>query len=61
MEDASAAPVSGTPVKAGSPAGYVQTRYGMEEIVAPSDGRILAVFGRQGARVAKGEIVAFYV
>ena len=61
VEDASAAPVSGTAVKAGSPAGYVQTRYGMEEIVAPSDGRILAVFGRQGARVAKGEIVAFYV
>ena len=61
VDDASAAPVSGTAVRAGTPAGYVQTRYGMEEIIPPADGRIIAVISRQGETVAKGEIVAFYV
>ena len=61
VDNASTAPVSGTAVKAGAPAGYVQTRYGMEEIIPATDGRIIAVMGKQGENVAKGEIVAFYV
>ena len=61
VDDRSAAPVSGTAVKAGVPAGFVQTRYGMEEILPPQDGRIISVIGRQGDQVAKGEIVAFIV
>ena len=61
VDDRSAAPVSGTAVKAGVPAGLVQTRYGMEEILPPQDGRIISVIGRQGDQVAKGEIVAFIV
>ena len=61
VDDRSVAPVSGTAVKAGVPAGFVQTRYGMEEILPPQDGRIISVIGRQGDQVAKGEIVAFIV
>ena len=41
--------------------GYVQTWDGMEEIVPAITGRVVAVTGRQGDKVAKGEIVAFIV
>ena len=51
----------GTAVRAGEPAGFVQTRYGMEPVLPPQDGRIIGVFARQGDKVAKGEIVAFFV
>ena len=59
VDDVSAAPVAGTKVKAGEPCGYVQTKYGMEPIVPARDGRVVAVTGRQGKNVEKGEIVAF--
>jgi Pyruvate/oxaloacetate carboxyltransferase len=59
VEDDSAAPVAGTEVKAGSAMGYVQTYYGMEELAPATDGRIVAVLAKQGATLAKGEIVAF--
>ncbi len=59
VEDDSAAPVAGTEVKAGEGMGFVQTYYGMEEIVPAVDGRVVAVLGKQGDKVAKGEIVAF--
>ena len=59
VQDDSAAPTVGTAVKAGDVIGYAQTYYGMEEIVAAVDGRIVAVLGKQGENVAKGEIVAF--
>ena len=59
VDDVSAAPVAGTEVKAGEPCGYVQTKYGMEPIVPARDGRVVAVTGRQGKNVEKGEIVAF--
>ena len=61
VDDSSAAPVSGTEVRAGEPAGYVQAYYGMEEIVPAADGRIVTVTAVQGAKVEKGEIVALYV
>ena len=57
--DDSRAPVAGTKVKAGKACGYVQTYYGMEEIVPAVDGRIVAVTAPQGKDVVKGEIVAF--
>ena len=57
--DDSKAPVAGTKVKAGKSCGYVQTYYGMEEIVPAVDGRIVAVTAPQGKDVVKGEIVAF--
>ena len=59
VDDASAAPVVGTAVKAGQVIGHVQAWYGMEEIVSAVDGRLVAVPGKQGDNVAKGEIVAF--
>ena len=59
VDDSSAAPTVGAEVKAGTAVGYVQTWYGLEEIVAAVSGRYVAVTGRQGESVAKGEIVAF--
>lgn len=41
--DDSLAPSAGTAVKAGQAACYVQTFYGMEEILSAVDGRIVAV------------------
>jgi len=55
----STAPVAGTAVKAGEAAGYVQTYYGMEEILPVSDGRIVTICVQQGDKVAKDEIVGF--
>ena len=59
VADDSAAPVVGTKAEAGKALGYVQTYYGMEELVSAVDGRVVAVLGKQGEQVAKGEIVAF--
>ena len=59
VDDDSSAPVAGTEVKAGKAVGYVQTYYGIEEVVSAVDGRIVAVTGKHGNKVAKGEIVAF--
>ncbi len=59
VDDDSSAPVAGTEVKAGRAVGYVQTYYGIEEVVSAVDGRIVAVTGKHGSKVAKGEIVAF--
>jgi pyruvate carboxylase subunit B len=61
VDDDSAAPVVGTEVKAGVGMGFVQTYYGMEELVPAIDGRVVAVLGKQGEKVVKGEIVAFIV
>ena len=59
VQDDSKAPVAGTAVKAGEPMGYVQTWYGMEELIPAVSGHVVAVTGKQGKEVAKGEIVAF--
>ena len=59
VDDASSAPVVGTAVSADEPMGFIQTYYGMEEILPLSGGRIVATLARQGENVAKGEIVAF--
>ncbi|MBO4435125.1 MAG: oxaloacetate decarboxylase [Bacteroidales bacterium] len=58
VDNVSTAPAVGTAFKAGENVGYVQTRYGMEEMPAAVDGRIVAVTAQQGANVEKGEIVA---
>lgn len=61
VTDRSCAPAEGTSVHAGTPAGYVQAYYGIEEIVPASDGRIVAVTAAQGDKVEKGQIVGLYV
>ena len=59
VDGPSAAPAVGTKVSAGKPCGYVQTWYGMEELLPAVDGQVVAVTASQGKKVAKGEIVAF--
>ena len=59
VDDDSKAPVAGTAVKSGKPMGYVQTWYGLEEIVPAVSGRVVAVTAKQGKDVAKGEVIAF--
>jgi pyruvate carboxylase subunit B len=58
VNDKSTAPAVGTKVAAGKPCGYVQTWYGMEELLPAADGQIVAVTAPQGKKVQKGEIVA---
>ena len=57
-EDVSMAPVVGTEVNVGDVMGYVQTYYGMEEILSPTDGYIIEISRHQGDSVSKGETVA---
>ena len=59
VEDDSKAPAVGTAVEAGKPVGYIQTYYGMEEIIPAVSGRLVAVTARQGDNVVKNEILAF--
>lgn len=59
VDDKSSAPVAGTKVEAGKAIGFVQTYYGMEEIVASVNGRVVTTTAKQGDNVVKGEIVAF--
>ena len=59
VDGPSTAPAVGTKVAAGEPCGYVQTWYGMEELLPAVDGQVVAVTAPQGKKVAKGEIVAF--
>ena len=59
VDDESTAPIAGSEVKAGKAMGYVQTYYGMEDVIPAVDGRVVAVTGTQGANVVKGEIIAF--
>ena len=53
------APITGKKVKAGDIIGYVQTFYGMEEIVAAVDGIIVAAPAKQGDNVQKAQLIAF--
>jgi pyruvate carboxylase subunit B len=59
VDDASSAPVAGSQVKAGETMAYVQTYYGMEEVIPAVCGRVVAVCAKQGKQVVKGEIIAF--
>ncbi len=56
--DTSTAPVVGSKVLVDEPIAWVQTYYGMEEVLAPASGRLLAVFAKQGENLEKQEILA---
>ncbi len=58
VADNSTAPAAGKAVKAGGTIGFVQAFYGMEEIKAACDGRIISVTAAQGDKVEKNQIVA---
>ncbi len=55
--DTTTAPTVGTDVEAGKPVAYLQTYYGIEEVLAPARGRISAVCAKQGDFVTKGQIL----
>ena len=57
VDDDSSAPATGSPVKAGEPVCYLETHYGIEEVPAAKDARIVAVFAHQGDKVEKGQIL----
>ncbi|MBO6239037.1 MAG: oxaloacetate decarboxylase, partial [Bacteroidales bacterium] len=48
VDGPSTAPAVGTKVSAGKPCGYVQTWYGMEELLPAVDGQVVAVTAAQG-------------
>ena len=59
VDDASSAPIIGTPVSLSEPMGYIQTYYGIEEIRPLSEGKIVHTCVNQGDDIVKGELVAF--
>ncbi len=59
VADDSKAPNIGQSVKAGQRICFVQAYYGMEEIRSNFDGRIIAICAKHGAKVEKGEMLAF--
>ena len=59
VTDDSKAPALGTKVSKGQTVGYVQTQYGIEEIISSADGCISAIQVQQGESVEKNEIVGF--
>lgn len=59
VDDDSMSPRAGTDVSSDKPLGYVQTYYGMEEILPSVSGKVLAATARQGKDVVKGEIIGF--
>lgn len=59
VADKSTAPAVGSPVKAGQIIGYIQAFYGIEEVIAARDGRILSICAQQGDKIEKNEIIAF--
>ena len=59
VAQASSNPNIGDKVEAGRPVCFVQTFYGLEEIKANFDGKIVMVCANHGDKVVKGEILAF--
>ena len=59
VEDKSSAPAEGTDVKMGQTLCNIQAFYGMEEIISPADGKLVAIMAKQGQKVVKDEIIVF--
>ena len=58
VDDVSCAPVLGSIVKVGEPMAFIQTYYGLEEVVPAVSGRIVSVSAKQGDSVSKSQILA---
>lgn len=58
LDDVSCAPAVGSVVKAGEPMAFIQTYYGLEEVVPAVSGRIVSVSAKQGDVVSKSQILA---
>ena len=59
LKDASTAPFEGACVEKGENLCYIQTQFGIEPVVAGYGGTIVGTYVKQGAKVQKGEILAF--
>jgi pyruvate carboxylase subunit B len=59
MIDPSTQPTIGTAFKAGQPFCWVQNYYGLEEVLAPADGKLIQVEVKQGKMVEKNQVLAF--
>ena len=59
VDDKSTAPTIGTKFREGDKVCFVQAYYGLEAVEAPFDGKIVAVFAKQGDKVQKDEILGF--
>ncbi|MDR0763739.1 MAG: oxaloacetate decarboxylase [Bacteroidales bacterium] len=59
VADASSAPVVGTAVKKGDILCYIQTYYGVEDVCALADGKIIQIEAKQGEDVVKDQVLAF--
>ena len=59
VDDVSCAPVLGSIVKAGEPMAFIQTYYGLEEVVPAVSGRIVSVLAKHGDSVSKSQILAY--
>lgn len=57
-DEVSQTPIEGTCYHKGDVICYVQTYYGMEEVIAPTDGKIVNIIKKQGDMVVKGEFIA---
>ena len=58
VDDVSCAPVLGSIVKVGEPMAFIQTYYGLEEVVPAVSGRIVSVSAKHGDSVSKSQILA---
>ncbi len=58
VSDSSSTPIVGTPVEAGQPLGYIQTYYGLEEVIPAVSGRLISVSAPHGTHVTKGQTLA---
>jgi pyruvate carboxylase subunit B len=59
LTDLSTAPVFGTEFKKGETVCFVQTYYGLEPVVALTDGKIVQIETEQGENVEKNQVLAF--
>ncbi len=58
-DNPSVAPAIGTAFKEGETICFIQAYYGLEEVKAKFDGKLINISAKQGSRVEKGEIIAF--
>ncbi len=59
IDDKSTAPVVGTEFKKGQTVCYVQSYYGIEPVVALTDGKVVQIEAKQGEDVVKDQVLVF--
>jgi pyruvate carboxylase subunit B len=59
VDDQSTAPVVGTEFKKGDTVCFIEAYYGLEPVKALTDGKIVQIETKQGAKVEKNQVLAF--